>query len=155
MKKSPCTLIVLVIVVLVAATGAVLISGCKSETIKIESLQEVIIKGPPEIEEAVLARGIDENYNPVGPTEVFPAGTDSIFLSIKFKNFTTDDNLEVVWSYLDAEKELSTQEFSPEENGSGNHFFNIKNSAGFQPGRYSARIDFNDEVFEELEFTVE
>ena len=155
MKKGPVILIVLIIIVLIASTNTVLLSGCKSETIKIENIQEVIIKGPPEIEEVVLAKGVDENYSPVEPTEVFPAGTESIFLTIKFKNFTTDDNLKVVWSYLDAGTELSIQEYIPEEDGSGNHYFNINSPASFQPGKYSARVTFNGELFEDLEFTVE
>ena len=155
MKKNPFIPIFLITIILAAAIAVVLVSGCSSETIKIEDIQEIIVKGPPEIEEAVLAKGVDEKYDPVEPTEVFPAGTESIFLTIRFKDFTTDDKLEVVWSYLDADKELSVQEYNPEEDGSGNHYFNINNPDSFQPGKYSARIIFNGEAFRELEFTVE
>ena len=155
MKKVSYTPVILIIIIALAAIAAIFISGCKSEAIKIENIQEAIVKGPPEIEKTALAPAIDEEYNPVEPTGVFPPGTGSIFLTVKFKNFTPDDNLKVVWSYLDTDSELSVQEYYPEESGSGNHFFNIKNSAGFQPGNYSVKIIFNGEVFEELDFIVE
>ena len=155
MKRSPVIIIIFTIAALLAATGVLLISGCKGENMGLEDLQDVISKGPPEIEEAVLASGIDENYNPVGSTEVFPSGTESIFLTLRFKNFTTDDRLEVVWTYLDAGTELSTQEYIPETDGSGNHYFNINNPDTFQPGRYSVRINFNGEIFDDMDFIVE
>ena len=155
MKRSPVIITVFTILTLLVATGGVLISGCKGENISLEDLQDVIAKGPPEIEEAVLAAGIDENYNPVGPTEVFPSGTESIFLTVKFKNFTTEDRLEVVWTYLDSDKELSVQEYIPETDTSGNYYFNINNPDTFQPGRYSARINFNSDMFDDIEFVVE
>lgn len=135
--------------------GIIFIAGCANENIDLEEIQEVIIKGEPEIEEAVICKGIDESYTPIEPTAVFPEGTKSIFLLVKFKNFTTEDSLKVIWYYLDIERQLSIQEYSPEENGSGAHYFNIKNPDSFLAGNYNAEIYFNNQLYKDMGFRIE
>ncbi len=88
------------------------VSGCAIKDIKIDDVQEAI-KGKAEIAEMVICKNVDSNYAPVDPTSVFDAGTNSIFLSVKFTNFKTTDKLKVTWTYIDTNRELSVQEFSP------------------------------------------
>ena len=130
-------------------------TGCASNNIDLKDIQDAIVKGPPEIEEVVLCKNVNENYEPLDTAESFSSGTDSIYVSIKFKDFTTEDNIRVTWTYLDIDEELITQEFSPETEGSGYHSFNIKTTGGFPPGKYSVFVFFNDTDLKEIDFTVE
>jgi len=146
---------ILVFFILLSVTNICFVAGCKDDSVKLDDLQQAIIKGEAEIEEVAICKDIDEDYYLIEPTSIFPPETKSIFLTIRFKNFTPDDRLKVIWSYLEAERQLSTQEYSPQEAGSGNHYFNIKNPDFFQPGKYSAVLYFNGNMFKEIEFIVE
>ena len=97
--------------------------------------------------------GID--FSPLEPQDFFPAGTNSVYLSVKFKYFTPDDNLKVEWIYADAQKNISSQEFSPDVLSSGYHSFNIKIADAFPAGQYRAEVYFNGQLIEVLGFTVE
>jgi len=158
-KKIRSVLILVVaILVLILATAAWLFSlaSCGNNAVNIEEkVQEVLKKGPAEVEQAVVCKNIDSNYAPIDPTDIFPAGTNEMHLSVKFKNFTDKDNLKVVWKYVETEEEISKQEFIPQESGSGFHSFNIKIAGEFPSGRYNVKLYFNGNLFISSDFTVE
>ena len=110
---------------------------------------------PPEVEDAVVCKNIDSNYAPIDPTDIFPSGTNGIHISIKFKNFTNKDSLKVVWKYVETGEDISTQEFSPQESGSGYHSFNIRVAEGFPSGRYNVKLYFNGNLYKSSDFTVQ
>ncbi|MBM3699848.1 MAG: hypothetical protein FJW68_02875 [Actinobacteria bacterium] len=128
---------------------------CACSEIELESIQEVIKKGDPEIEEIVICRDVDSDFAPVEPADVFPEGTNSVYLSVKFKNFTPSNNIRVVWNYISIEKELASQEFSPEIAGSGFYSFNIKIAGSFPPGKYNAQVYFDGNLINTPEFMIE
>ncbi len=132
------------------------IPGCNINGEKIqEKVQEALNKEPAAVEEIVICKNIDSNFAPVDPTNIFPSGTIAVYLAVKFKNFTNEDSLKVVWSYLEIGKEISTQKFTPEKFGSGYHSFNIKSAEVFPSGKYNVKVYFNSNLFETLEFTVQ
>ena len=132
------------------------IPGCNSKSAEIqEKVQEVLNKEPAAVEEIIICKNIDSNFAPVNPTNVFPSGTIAVYLAVKYKNFTKEDSLKAVWSYLEIGKEISTQEFTPEKFGSAYHSFNIKYAEGFPSGKYNVKVYFNGELLKTLEFTVQ
>lgn len=128
-------------------------SGCAIKDIKIDDVQEAI-KGKAQIAEMVICKNVDSNYAPVDPTFVFDAGTNSIFLSVKFTNFKTTDTLKVKWTYIDTNSELIIQEFSPPEYSSGYHSFNIAIADAFPAGKYNAMVEFNGDTVKTIDFSV-
>lgn len=148
--------VVILIVIFASVIWLLSLTSCSNGSSKIEEkVQEVLKKGPSEVEEAVVCKDIDSNYSPIDPTDIFPSGTNEINISIKFKNFTNKDNLKVVWKYVETGEDISTQEFSPQESGSGYHSFNIKIAEGFPPGRYNVKLYFNGNLFISSDFTVQ
>jgi hypothetical protein len=130
------------------------ISGCAIKDIKIDDVQEAI-KGKAEIAEMTICKNVDSNYAPADFTSVFDAGTNSIFLSVKFTNFKTSDKLKVTWTYIDTNRELSVQEFSPAEFiSSGYYSFNIAIADAFPGGKYSAQVELNNDILKTIEFSV-
>ena len=128
-------------------------SGCAIKDLKIDDVQEAI-KGKAQIAEIVICKNVDSNYAPVEPTSVFDTGTNSIFLSARFINFKTTDKLKVTWTYIDTNRELSVQEFSPPEYSSGYHSFNIAISDAFPGGKYRAQVEFNGDIVKTIEFSI-
>jgi hypothetical protein len=146
----------LLIVIFVSVTWLLFLTGCSNSSSKIEEkVQEVLKKGPPEVEDAIICKSVDADYAPIDPTDIFPSGTDGIYISIKFKNFTDKDNLKVVWKYVETGANISTQEFSPQESGSGYHSFSIKIAEGFPSGRYNVKLYFNGNLFISSDFTIQ
>jgi hypothetical protein len=132
-----------------------ILAGCKDNgTVIQEKVQEALNKEPAAIEEVVICKSVDGNYAPIDPTTNFPLGTSSIYLTVKFRNFSKNDTVVVVWSYLGTGKEISTQEFIPEKFGSGYYSFNIKFTEGFPSGAYNVLVYFNKNLFKTVEFTV-
>lgn len=148
--------VVILIVIFASVIWLLSLTGCSNSSSKIEEkVQEALKKGPSEVEDAVVCKNIDSNYAPIDPTDIFPSGTNEIHMSIKFKNFTNNDSLKVVWKYVETGEDISTQEFSPQESGSGYHSFNIKIAEGFPPGRYNVKLYFNGNLFISSDFTVQ
>ena len=131
----------------------VIMSGCAVKDLKLDDVQEAI-KGKAQIAEIVICKNVDSNYAPVDPISMFDAGTNSMFLSVKFTNFKITDKVKVTWTYIDADRELSVQEFSPPEHSSGYHSFNITFSDAFPGGKYSAQVEFNGDIVKTIEFSV-
>jgi hypothetical protein len=150
------SVLVIPVVIFASVTWLLSLTGCGNSRSKIEEkVQEVLKKGPSEVEDAVLCKNIDSNYTPIDPTDIFPSGTIEIHMSIKFKNFTNKDTLKVVWKYIETGNEISTQEFSPKDSGSGYHSFNIKVAEGFPSGKYNVKLYFNGNLFISSDFTVQ
>ncbi len=148
--------VIILAVIFASATWLLSLTGCCNDRIKIEEkVQEVLKKGPSEVEDAVVCKSIDSNYAPIDPTDIFPSGTNEINISIKFKNFTNKDSLKVVWKYVETGEDISTQEFSPRESVSGYHSFNIRYTEGFPPGRYNVKLYFNSNLYISSDFTVQ
>jgi hypothetical protein len=147
--------VVILIVIFVSVTGLLSLTSCGSRIKIEEKVQEVLKKGPPEVENAVICKNIDANYAPIDPTDVFPLGTDEINISIKYKNFTNKERLKVVWKYVETGEDISTQEFSPQESVSGYHSFKIRYAEGFPSGRYNVKLYFNGNIFISSDFTVQ
>lgn len=136
MKKKKIISLIIITAILV-----LLIAGCSPK--------------PFSAGEIILCKGVDSNFAPVDPVEVFPAGTTVIYLSIKVNNMAREDKITVAWNYLEADNEINVTDFSPEESGSGYIGFNIEFDQGFPSGRYNAEIYLNDEPYQTIEFSVE
>ena len=146
----------ILIVIFASVTLLLSLASCSNDSSKIEEkVQEVLKKGPPEVEGAVVCKNVDSNYAPIDPTDIFPSGTNEIYISIKYKNFTNKDSLKVVWKYIETGEDISTQEFNPQESGSGYHSFNIRLAEGFPSGRYNVKLYFNGNLFISSDFTVQ
>lgn len=150
-KKVLLTILIFAIALL--GIGAFI--SCATDEIKLDQVKEALKKGEPEVIDAVTCKNVDSNYGPIDITDVFPAGTNSIYLSVKFKDFTVSDHLSVIWTYIDTKKELSAQSFTPSESGSGYHSFNINIATAFPTGNYAAELKFNSKIFKTLYFSVE
>lgn len=111
--------------------------------------------GPLEISEITVCQSLDDYYKPVGPTVVFPAGTQIVNMSVKVDNITTEDKLTTKWNYVETGKEIDTTDFYSEESGSGYVGFSLTIEEGFPSGRYNAVVYLNDEIVETVEFSVE
>lgn len=147
--------VVILIVIFASVTWLLSLTSCSNGSKIEEKVQEVLKKGPPEVEDAVVCKNIDANYAPIDPTDIFPSGTNEVNISIKFKNFTNKDNLKVVWKYVETGEDISTQEFSPQESGSGYHSFNFRVAEGFLSGRYNVKLYFNGNLYKSSDFTVQ
>ena len=127
---------------------------CLTLYLYIEKLPINIQKGPAEIEEIAICKNVDQNFAPVEITEEFPPNTNSIYLSVKFKNFTENDLLKVIWTYETLSKKLSEQEFKPTIACSGYYGFNIKTSNYFPEGKYSAEVFLNSKSIKKIYFYI-
>lgn len=108
-----------------------------------------------EIEEVVVCKNVDSNYNPVEPMDTFPSGTQVVYVSVKINNITPEDKITIKWNYLETGEEINTTDFTTEESGSGYISFNLTIDQGFPLGRYNAMIYLNNELAETVEFSVE
>jgi len=115
----------------------------------------IIKKGEPQIEEMVICKNVDSDFAPLEPVSVFPAGTSSVYLSVKFKNLTPDNHIKVTWHYKSLQQQLASQEFVPEVTGSGYYSFNIKINGSFPPGNYNAEVYFDSQLIKSQDFTIE
>lgn len=132
-----------------------LFAGCSGSSIEIEKVQEALKRNEPQVQQAIICKNVDSDFSALEPTDIFPPGTKSIYLSIKFRYFTPSDEIKVIWEYMEAQKQISIQEFSPEIVASGYHSFNIKTPDSFPPGIYRAGIYLNENQVDVIEFTVE
>jgi len=124
-------------------------------TIVFMSLATGCTGGPVEITDVVMCKDLDSNYEPVDPATAFPLGTDTIHVSVKVNNMSTEDKITVKWNYLETGKELSATEFTTEKPGSGYIDFSLTSEGGFPAGRYNAVVYLNGEEVKTVEFSVE
>ncbi len=110
---------------------------------------------PFEIEEVVTCKNVDSEYKPLGPTTVFPSGTDIIWASVKIKNMTTEDKITTKWNYLETKDLINSTDFTTDKAGSGYVGFSLTMESGFPEGRYNVVIFLNDEQTETVEFSIE
>lgn len=111
--------------------------------------------GPIEITEVVTCKNVDSEYKPVEPGTVFPSGTDTIYVSVKINNMTTEDKITTKWNYLETGEEINTTDFTSEESGSGYIGFSLTVEGGFPSGRYKSVVYLNNEEAKTVEFSVE
>jgi hypothetical protein len=62
--------------------------------------------------------------------------------------------IKVTWTYIDTNRELSVQKFSPPEYSSGYHSFNIAIADAFPAGEYRAQVEFNGDIVETIDFSI-
>ncbi len=139
--------------IIILCSLTIIMSGCAVKDLKLDKVQ-VAIKGKAEIAEMVICKNVDSSHAPVDPTAVFDPGTNSIFLSVKFTNFKITDKLKVTWTYIDTNRELSVQEFSPPEFSSGYYSFNISTANAFPGGKYTAQVELNGDIVKTIEFSI-
>lgn len=150
-KYSAAFCIILISLFILTASA----SGCSKSPEQVEELISSIAKKNPEVEEVSVCKNVDENHAPVEITDSFPAGTNSIYLSVKFNNFSVNDLLKVLWIYETTGSQLSAQEFKPDEDCSGYFSFNIKVSDAFTIGNYSADVYLNNTRVKKIDFTIQ
>lgn len=110
---------------------------------------------PLTVEGAYVCKSINENNSPDELPNIFPADITDIYLSVKIKNITPDDQLKVKWTYLDTGDVIEEQTSRVESKGSGYISFNISISEGFPAGNYKAEVFLNQELTEEINFSVQ
>ncbi|MDD5622505.1 MAG: hypothetical protein PHQ09_05000 [Actinomycetota bacterium] len=141
---------------LIAVFVLVLLAGCSSEKVS-ERITSFIegISGPIEIEEITVCKNVDTDYSPIDPTDIFPSGTEIVYLSVKINNMTREDKLTVKWNYLESGEEISTTDFQTETPGSGYVGFSLAIEGAFPSGRYNAAVYLNNQAQQTVEFSVE
>jgi|SRR3990170_6764015 len=141
---------------LIAVFVLVLLAGCSPEKVseKITSFIEGI-SGPVEVEEITVCKNVDSDYSPIDPTDIFPSGTEIIYVSVKIKNMSREDKLTVKWNYLETGEEINTTDFTTDTPGSGYVGFSITVEGAFPTGRFNAAVYLNNETVETAEFSVE
>jgi len=146
-----------IIISLIIFCSLLPLMGCSQDTADIrEKVDEVFSISPVSIEEIVLCKNVDSDSSPIEPTNYFPTGTSSIYLSIKVKNFTAEDMLSISWNYLEKGTEIERTDFTLDKSGSGYFGFNINKTSGeFQSGKYNAEVTLNNEPVETIEFFVD
>ncbi len=92
---------------LIAVFVLVLLAGCLKAEVseKITSFIEGI-SGPVEVEEITVCKNVDTDYSPIDPTDIFPSGTEIIYLSVKINNMSREDKLTTKWNYLETGEEI-------------------------------------------------
>jgi len=110
---------------------------------------------PVSIESIYICESISENNSPSEEQSIFPAETKNIYLSVKVKNITPEDELKVIWTYLDTGDVIEEQISKVDKAGSGYISFNIHIAEGFPSGNYKADVYLNGELIEELDFSVQ
>jgi len=112
-------------------------------------------QGPVEVEEVIMCKDVDSEYNPVEPTDVFPAGTTIVYAAVKVNNITPEDKITTIWNYLETGEEINLTDFTTEQSGSGYIGFSLEVSEGFPTGRYTAVVYLNNKEVKSAEFSVE
>jgi hypothetical protein len=130
------------------------LSSCSGNNFNIKNIARNFPDAPAEIEEASICKNVDSNFSPLEKTSDFPGDTNSVYLSVKFKNLSENDMLKVVWTFSTTGKQLSTQQFKPESKSSGFYSFNIKTSTAFPPGDYLAEVYLDNIIVQSLSFSV-
>lgn len=135
---------------------SILILGCRQDPGELkEKVIEAFGEDELEITEIVLCRTVAADFTPIEPTEVYPAGTKEIFLSVRFDNLGPENILKARWFFYGTSEVISEQEFQTDKVLSGYNSFNIKVKEGFPPGDYSVSVFLDEELLDEIEFLVE
>jgi hypothetical protein len=141
---------------LIAVFVVVILAGCSQEKVseKVTSMIEDRMD-PVEVESVTICKSVDSNQAPVDPMNIFPSGTQVVYVSVKINNMTTKDKLTTKWNYLETGEEFGTADITTEEPGSGYVGFNLTINQGFPSGRYNTTVYLNNEAQETVEFSVE
>lgn len=144
-----------VIFLVLSVTIVLSLAGCSGETDEIrEKVIEAFDEDELEITEIILCRQVAEDFTPIEPTEIFPTGTEEIYLSVKFDNLPPENTLKAEWFYYGNSEVISVQEFNTEKLLSGYNSFNIKVKEGFPSGNYRVTVFLDDKTLKVIEFEV-
>lgn len=109
---------------------------------------------PSVIRDVVLAKGADENYNPIEPTTAFAHG-DTVFI-VGRGDFGTGSWLQAEWTVNGELAEAATRSLTINENLSDTGFsFSFLPDDGWPPGEHSVVLTMNGREIGRYEFTVE
>jgi hypothetical protein len=112
--------------------------------------------GSIHVTEIRMASGIDERYEPVGPTEAFPIGTAKVYCWFSWENAPADMALKARWTYLTKKIKIFEYPVSiPKSSGAGGIAMAMPKGRSLPPGAY--RIELLDErkkAVKSLDFSV-
>jgi hypothetical protein len=109
---------------------------------------------PTQINEVVLARGADENYNPVEPTTTFGA-TDEVYL-VGHGDLGLATWLQADWFVSGQLDEQGTRSLSLEENAADVGFaFSFLPEGGWPAGEHYVILTVNDQEIGRYSFTIQ
>ncbi len=126
--------------VILAGLLAFFLLGCSQQPVSIESI--------------ILSETLEEDIAAEGGTGVFEGEINNVYLTVKVENITPEDELKVEWTFLETENIIDEQVSSVEQAGSGYINFNIHIAEGFPSGDYRADVYLNQELVEEVNFSV-
>lgn len=128
-------------IVILAVCFALLSVGCSPEPVSIESIH--------------LLESLDEEMGTQQQTGNLPAEINNIYLSVKVNHITPEDEIKVVWTFLDTDNIIDEQISSVDQAGSGYVNFNIHIAEGFPSGNYTADVYLNGTHEQKLDFSVQ
>ncbi len=100
------------------------------------------------VSESLAGEGVFEDKR------VFSGRTNDIYLSVEVQNITPEDELKVIWTFLETGNIIEEQISSVDQAGSGDINFNIHIAEGFPEGNYKADVYLNGILKENLSFSV-
>jgi TolB protein len=107
--------------------------------------------GPPSVEKAVLATGLDADYKAVEATSTYtPAQT--FYLSVKVSNLEKGAVVKAEW-FLRG-KSIKEQEYTAEKSGSGYVGFSLEPDKSWPIGDYRADVYLGSEKVQQAKFSV-
>jgi len=107
--------------------------------------------GPPSVEKAVMATGLDADYKAVEATSTYTP-TQTFYLSVKVSNLEKGSVVKAEW-FLRG-KSIKEQEYTAEKSGSGYVGFTLQPDKSWPIGDYRADVYLGSEKAQTAEFSV-
>jgi len=108
-----------------------------------------------QITDAKTASSIDAQYKPVGPANVFPAGTAKVACWFSWKNASKDAKVIAKWHYLTDDISILDHTFAvPRKEGSGGVMLTMPEGKTLPPGNYRVTLDVSGRTAKSLYFKV-
>jgi flagellar basal body-associated protein FliL len=108
------------------------------------------------IEDVNTANAVNANYQPVSPTTSFDPSTNSIYVTIQTKNFTTNHQVKVEWYYVDTDTFIDDGTYAA-QTGINNVAFHLEQPAqgSWPDGDYQIKIYVDGKLAQIARFKVE
>jgi len=108
------------------------------------------------ITDAKMATGIDEKFMPVAVTDVFPAGSTTVFCWFQWKNSQKNIRVTASWNFLTDSIHILDYEFViPRKEGSGGVLLSMPNGKTLPIGSYKVDLLIDTHKLRSLTFKVE
>jgi len=107
--------------------------------------QGTVAEGSP-FTNLVLARGIDDNYQPLSPDDTFEAGAKPVYLFFDYRGVQADTSWGHVWLHDGEEMGRTVDTWSKDWGSAGAAWVFYAPLDDYQPGSYQVQLLVDDEV---------